>query len=196
MKTIIYAHPNASSFNHEILNRLSNHLSRNDEEYQIIDLYEDGFDPVLSAKDLATYSQGKTHDPLVKKYQRQILNSSELIFIFPIWWHNMPAMLKGFFDKVMLSGFAYDETAEWKGLLTNIERAVVITTSATTKDYLVNNCGDPIQNVFIKRTLVDVGLNPKETRWIHVGKVNQISADERQKFLNNFIKQYENKIKM
>ena len=191
MKTIIYTHPNASSFNHEILNTLSNYFSRNDAEFQVIDLYADKFDPILSAGELKVYSQGQTDDELVKKYQRRINNSDELLFIFPIWWHNMPAMLKGFFDRVMLSGFAYDESNGWKGLLTHIKRVTVVTTSTTTKEYLINNCGDPIQSVFINRTLADVGLNPANTTWIHFGQVNVTTDEARQKFLVDLITEYE-----
>ncbi|MDR4933083.1 NAD(P)H-dependent oxidoreductase [Companilactobacillus paralimentarius] len=191
MKTIIYTHPNTSSFNHEILNTLSNYFNRNDEEFEVINLYADNFNPVLSAKELKVYSQGRTSDELVRKYQRRINNSDELIFIFPIWWHNLPAMLKGFFDCVLLSGFAYDESDGWKGLLTQIKKVTVVTTSTTTKDYLVNNCGDPIQSVFIDRTLADIGLNPKNTTWIHFGQVNVTTDENRQKFLIDLIKEYE-----
>ncbi|APU70636.1 NAD(P)H dehydrogenase [Companilactobacillus crustorum] len=185
MKTIIYAHPFPGSFNHEILNRLSNSFSKNDEEFELIDLYSDGFDPILSKKDLATYSQGKIDDKLVKKYQRKIACSDELVFIFPIWWHNLPAMLKGFFDKTMLNGFAYDESNGWQGLLTYIKRATVITTSTVTKEHLENNCGNPIQNVFIDRTLVDLGIDQKTVHWIHFGKVNTTTDEDREQFLND-----------
>lgn len=191
MKTIIYTHPNAGSFNHEILNTLSNYFSRNDEEFEVIDLYGDNFNPILSAEELEDYSQGQTCDELVKKYQRRINNSDELIFIFPIWWHNMPAMLKGFLDRVMLSGFAYDESDGWKGLLTHIKRVTVVTTSTTTKDYLVEKCGDPIQSVFINRTLLDIGLNPDTATWIHFGQVNVVTDEMRQKFLIDLIEKYE-----
>lgn len=191
MKTIIYTHPNAGSFNHEVLNRLSNHFSRNDEEFQVIDLYAEKFDPVLSEADLALYSQGKSTDPMVKMYQRRIKNSDEVIFIFPIWWHNLPAMLKGFLDKVMLSNFAYDESSGWKGLLTNIKKVTVITTSTITKDYLVNQCGDPISGVFINRTLADIGLDPKHSNWIHFGQVNTTTDEKRNEFLDEVVKLYE-----
>jgi Putative NADPH-quinone reductase (modulator of drug activity B) len=100
-------------------------------------------------------------------------------------------MLKGFFDRVLLSGFAYDESDGWKGLLTQIKKVTVVTTSTTTKDYLVNNCGDPIQSVFIDRTLADIGLNPKNTTWIHFGQVNVTTDENRQKFLIDLIKEYE-----
>lgn len=67
----------------------------------IIDLHKDGFDPVMHKNDLVNWRKQIVIDHLVNSYQQRILNSDELIFIFPIWWESMPAMMKGFFDKVI-----------------------------------------------------------------------------------------------
>lgn len=122
MKTNIYAHPYAGSFNHAILTRLTEYFDAEKQAYQVIDLYQDDFDPRYSPEELRLFSRGETPYPLVKTHQQQIANSDELLFITPIWWHNLPAELKGFFDKVMLTGFAYTETPEWRGLLTYFKR--------------------------------------------------------------------------
>lgn len=193
MKTIIYTHPYAGSFNHEILNRLTNGFSKNDEEYEIIDPYADNFDPTFTEKELALYSEGKTDDELVRRYQRKIAVSNELIFIFPIWWQSMPAMLKGFFDKVMLKDFAYNEDHGWKGLLDYIKKVTVITTSTVSKQYLIDDCGDPVQGVFIDRTLADIGIDPKDVNWIHFGEATTTTEANREKFLNELPALYENK---
>lgn len=193
MKTIIYTHPYAGSFNHEILNRLTNDFSKNDEEYEIINPYADNFNPTLTEKELISYSEGKTDDELVRRYQRKISVSNELIFIFPIWWQSMPGMLKGFFDKVMLNNFAYNEDNGWKGLLTYIKKVTVITTSTVTKSYLENECGNPIQNIFIERTLADIGIDPKNVNWIHFGEVNVTTAEKREQFLDEIPELYAKK---
>ena len=63
--------------------------------------------------------------------------TDELIIIFPIWWFFMPAILKVFFDKVMLKDFAYKITEKGlQGLLTNIKKTTIITTSSTDKNLL------------------------------------------------------------
>jgi len=192
MKTIIYAHPYPGSFNHEILNRLSYSFSKYDDDFQIIDLYSDNFNPLLSKEDLLLHSQGKTCDELVRKYQRELKVSDELIFIFPIWWQNMPAILKGFFDKIMLNGFAYNEDNGWKGLLTNIKEVTIVTTSTVTKEYLETKCGDPIQKVMINRTLTDLGIEPANCNWIHFGEVNTTTDEVREKFLDDLPELYAN----
>lgn len=192
MKTIIYTHPYNGSFNHAILKTMTDHFDTKNEAYQVIDLYKDNFNPVLSPIELKKYSSGEVTDPLVSKYQKMIAKSDELIFIFPIWWHNLPAMLKGFLDKTMLSDFAYNEENGWTGLLTNIKKSTVITTSTITKDYLINRSGDPIQGVFINRTLADMGIDPQTNNWIHFGEVNLTTDKVRTEFLNNLPSKYEN----
>lgn len=192
MKTIIYTHPYNGSFNHAILETMTNYFDTKNEPYQVIDLYQDNFNPALSPIELKKYSSGEVTDPLVSKYQKIIMSSDELIFIFPIWWHNLPAMLKGFLDKTMLANFAYNEENGWTGLLNNIKKSTVITTSTITKDYLVNQSGNPIQGVFINRTLADMGIDPQTNNWIHFGEVNLTTDKVRADFLNELPKLYEN----
>ena len=55
-------------------------------------------------------TKGRPLDPSVQKYQQMIKESRRLIFIFPIWWADMPAIVKGFPDKVLLKQFAYVES--------------------------------------------------------------------------------------
>ncbi len=68
----------------------------------MLDLYHDQFNSVHSKEELQYFSEGKAVDPLVISYQQQLKKTSHLILIFPIWWYDLPAILKGFFDKVML----------------------------------------------------------------------------------------------
>lgn len=190
MKTIIYTHPYAGSFNHAILTRLTKYFDAKKQAYQVIDLYQDGFDPRYSPEELRLFSRGETPYQLVKTYEQLIANSDELIFITPIWWHNLPAELKGFFDKVMLTGFAYTETPEWRGLLTYIQKTTVITTATITKNYLRDESGDPIQGNLINRTFADIGIDPAKTNWIHFGQVNLTTDAVRKQFLADLPKLY------
>ncbi|WP_125583894.1 NAD(P)H-dependent oxidoreductase [Levilactobacillus cerevisiae] len=183
MKTIIYAHPYEGSLNHAILTRLTDYFTQTDQAYQVIDLYQDGFNPRFSKEELRLFSRGETPYQLVKHYQQMISHSTELIFITPIWWHQLPAELKGFFDKVMLKGFAYQEAPEWHGLLIYIQKATVITTATLTKSYLKSESGDPIQNNLINRVFTDIGIDPNRTNWIHLGEANTTTDAVRQQFL-------------
>ena len=76
------------------------------------------------------FNQGKALDPLVLCYQEILKTTSRLIFIFPVWWADMPAIVKGFEDKVFLKTLAYVPAATGlKSNLTHIKEALVISTS-------------------------------------------------------------------
>ncbi len=106
MKIIIYAHPeNKTSHNAMVLREVISNFKNLNKEFQVIDLYEDKFNPILSNDE---YNLKANPDPLVLKYQKMIKDSDEVVFIFPVWWNSAPAMLKGFFDRVITPGFAYN----------------------------------------------------------------------------------------
>ncbi|KXX70079.1 NAD(P)H-dependent oxidoreductase [Flammeovirga sp. SJP92] len=180
--TLVFAHPWHGSFNKAILDTAVSKLEKQGKEYQIIDLYKDNFDPVLREEDLALYSKGETTDPKVKEYQEILKKTEELVFIFPVWWYDLPAILKGFIDKVMLKDFSYIETKTGlKGLLTHIKKAKVISTSESPSWYLVLFGGNVIKKAFIKATLKGVGI--KDVQWINSSLTTSGSKDKKVNFL-------------
>ncbi|MCY7714922.1 NAD(P)H-dependent oxidoreductase [Bacillus altitudinis] len=186
MKTIVYAHPWDGSYNHAIMTSIIENLETKREPFQVIDLYKDGFNPVFTAEELKHFHKGETPYPLVKDYQEKLKQSTELVFIFPVWWWDLPAILKGFIDKVMLRGFAFTEdqhAGALKGLLTNIKKTTVISTSTTDKEYIESEAGNAIQSVFIDRTLADLGMKNESTKWIHFSRVNLTTDEKRKQFL-------------
>ena len=178
MKTIVFAHPWNGSFNKAILDKVVEKLGKTREKYTIIDLNKDKFNPVMTEEELSLYSQGKSIDPLVEKYQEILKNTDELILVFPIWWMSIPAILKGFFDKVMTKGFAYESTQTGIKGLFNIKTAKMITT-ATAPKFLLNITGFGI--TMKKANLGGVGI--KKTKWIHYSLRMQGKDEDRKKFL-------------
>ena len=132
---IVYAHPNPKSFNHAILETLSEELKKKKKEFKVRDLYKMGFNPVLSTKDLFEIQCGAVPQD-IKKEQNYINKADTIIFIFPIWWSAMPAMLKGYIDRVFSLKFAYDITEDGvTGLIQGKKVFMVSTTGASREDY-------------------------------------------------------------
>jgi NAD(P)H dehydrogenase (quinone) len=103
MDLIIFAHPdNKGSHNAAILNHVKGRLKMKGAEFEVIDLYADNFDPVFR---LTPEPESKM--ALVKKYQGLVAKADRLIFISPVWWYNVPSILKGFLEHVFYSSFAY-----------------------------------------------------------------------------------------
>ncbi len=181
--TIILSHPWHGSFNKAIMDSVVNQLEQAKKAYQVIDLNKVAFNPVLEEKDLALFSKGETTDPMVQKYQHMLMETDELVFIFPVWWFGIPAILKGFFDKVMLKDFAYIEgKTGLKGLLTHIKRTTVITTSELPTWNLILFSGNPIKGTFIRSTLRGIGL--KKVRWLNSGMTSSGKKITRTNFLH------------
>lgn len=176
--TIVIAHPWEGSYNRAILNEVTKNVS----DYYLIDLYQDGFDPVLSEQDLAIYNEGKSNDPLVAKYNKILDDTDRIIFIFPIWWYDMPAILKGFFDKVLLVNSAF--CADDKGLtaIRHIQETYVFTTSFATTDDLINKFGNPINGIWINATFEMVGFH--NAKWFNLGTIESSTEEERKAFLD------------
>jgi len=132
---IVYAHPSSKSFNHAILETISAELKKGKKELKVRDLYKTGFNPVLSTKDLSAIEKGAVPKD-IKKEQNYISKADTLIFIFPIWWSAMPAMLKGYIDRVFSLKFAYDITEDGViGLLKGKKVVLISTTGASKEDY-------------------------------------------------------------
>lgn len=156
---IINSHPYDGSFNAALRKRIKEELKLEGHEVNEIDLIEDGFNPVMEAEDLKLWGQGKTRDPLVEKYQKEINESDIMIFPFPIWWGTMPAVLKGFCDKVLLPGWAYTygEKGNMIGAL-NGKKAIVITTMQTPVNFFEEYFKNPVDGGFVKDTLQTCGI--------------------------------------
>jgi len=130
---ILYAHPNPKSFNHAICETVHAELNRSGATVSVRDLYSMNFNPVLSADDLAGMMQGQLQ-PEVKAEQEHISSADVIIVIYPLWWAGMPAILKGYIDRIFTEGFAYRIAGtDLEGLLKN-KRVLLITTTGAPKE--------------------------------------------------------------
>ena len=180
MIAIIFAHPWEGSFNKAILDAITVKLDHENREYRVIDLHKDNFDPVMSTADLALYSKGKSADPRVEEYQNILKSADEVIFLFPIWWGTMPAILKGFFDKVLLVNFSHNYENGWTPLL-KIKKTWVITTSESPTDKFRK----PIEVEFIQNNLEPVGIS--NGQWINCDHASKGSQEHRDHFISDVV---------
>lgn len=191
--TVIYSHPWEGSFNHAILKTVKESLIRNKHTFNIIDLNKEGFNPVFKVKELSLFKLGKYLDPKVGKYQKMILNSDHLIFIFPIWWGDVPAILRGFFDKVFLKKWAYDQTDAGflKGKLNFIKSSSLIMTMGAPKVYYHLSLKSSIRKNIAVRILKMCGI--KKSDLIAFCSIDKSTGLSRKKWLEE-IKNYISKL--
>lgn len=185
---IIDSHPYERSFNRQLTKNIVDVLNLK-HEVEVIDLTGDNFNPVMENSDLKVFSNGKAADERVYEYQNKIKEADILVFAFPIWWGSMPAILKGFTDKVFLKDFAYIYTESGlQGILN--KKAVVITTMETTNEIYNNVLNNPVQNQFINGTL---GMCHIQTeKYFQIDKINSGTDEYRTTQFNNIVEYFKN----
>ncbi len=123
----IIAHPNTASFNYAILDRVETGVRKAGHEVKRRDLYAPLFDPVLSADELGALQKGEVC-AAVRQEQALLEWAEALIFVYPLWWFDRPAVLKGWCDRVFTHGFAFSYGEQGVvGLLEHKKALVLIT---------------------------------------------------------------------
>jgi len=132
---MIYTHPNSKSFNYAIRERVLAALQEAKHEIKIKDLYAHPLKAGLDGEDFGQIMSGRFPRD-VQNEQSDILWAEGLIFIYPTWWFERPALLKGWIDRVFLKGFAYDFGAKGVvGLLKQKKALIFTTTGGSEEDY-------------------------------------------------------------
>lgn len=126
---IVYANTNKKGHSGEILNEITQDLKEKGVNYEIIDLYDMNFDPVLKFDEHYTMGN-KNITETNKKIQEKFMSYDKFIFIYPTWWNSVPAILKGFIDRVFVGGFAFKYEKGFPKPLLNGKAAIFTTTGA------------------------------------------------------------------
>ena len=193
MKTVIvFNHPYDGSYCNAILNSVTAGLLKNNHEVDLIHLDKENFNPVMTQEDLRAFVNRKPVDPKVIEYKERLGKADHLIFIFPIWWELMPAMTKGFIDKVIFPGVAYDYKSN--GFMTKklkkIQSVTLITTMNTHRFFYRLLFGNAIKRAFFTGTFWKLGY--KNRKWISLNMVKFVTEDKRKKWLLELEQRFSN----
>ena len=126
----LYCHPQATSFHAAIRARALAGLAAARHEVDLLDLYADRFDPVMWEAERRDYHDTSRNQARLTGYIARLRAADALIVQFPVWSFGMPAMLKGYFDRMMMPGVAFDlsNPSRAKPLLGNLRRIAGIAT--------------------------------------------------------------------
>lgn len=190
MKTlIVYDHPYAESYCHAILDSVRDGIVETGGWVDVIDLHADRFNPVMSEKDLLAFRNQTIVDDQAIDYAARLKNADHLIMIFPIWWELMPAMTKGFIDKVIFPGTTYQYTKSGLGmtsLLPALKSVTVITTMNTPQPVYRLRYGNALQKALLRGTFKKIGC--KRVKWISLNMVKFSSGTVRADWLKSLKK--------
>jgi putative NADPH-quinone reductase len=129
---VIYCHPRRASFTEAVRDVVLARLAAAGAEIRLRDLYAEGFDPVLSPGEHVGYEAEPENRAPVESHVTDLQWCDTLIFVYPTWWYGLPAMIKGWLDRVMLPGVAFlmpdAANANIRPGLTQVTRLGVFTT--------------------------------------------------------------------
>jgi NAD(P)H dehydrogenase (quinone) len=147
----IYCHPLPESFHAAIRAKALDALARGGHQVDLLDLYAENFNPVLSEDARRHYHDTSQNQTGLENYVERLKSAEAIILQFPTWCFGLPAMLKGFFDRMIMPGVAFDlsDPAHVKPMLLNIKRIVGIVTYGRPRYMALWMC-DPPRNI-VKR---------------------------------------------
>jgi NAD(P)H dehydrogenase (quinone) len=125
---VVLAHPLSHSLNAHLAVTTVAALQARGVEVDLLDLYASGFAPELTAGERAHHYDMPQPGADVLPLQARLAAADALVLVFPTWWFAMPAILKGWFDRVWSPGFAFEHGTPIKPLLTNLKTCLVVTT--------------------------------------------------------------------
>jgi putative NADPH-quinone reductase len=127
---VVHCHPLVTSYNHALYKAVVETLRANAHDVVATDLYREGFQPAMTERERETYMQEAYDGSAVAGYAETLKSVDGIILCFPHWWFSMPAMLKGWVDRVWGPGIAFDYDPKDKHLepaLGNIKLFGVVT---------------------------------------------------------------------
>ncbi len=124
----VFAHPCHKCFNRSVLDTLTDVARAKNHDLAVLDLYAEKFDPVLREGDFEAFNRGVTPAD-IKAMQDKVAAAQVVAFIHPLWWFAMPAILKGWIDRVFSYGFAYGHDSRGVKPLLAGKKAIVVNTA-------------------------------------------------------------------
>lgn len=200
---IVYANPEPASFTAALKDAACATLSAHGHIVTVSDLYAENFNPVAGRHDFTTVADaGKFHyqqeqlkasqeggfSAELAREQERVARAELFVFVYPLWWGGMPAILKGWFDRVLAYGFAYADGKRFdSGFFRGRHGVVALTTGGTPERFSEGGVYGPIENLLYphRRTMLEyLGLNVEPSFVAYASP--RVSQQQREKYLRDW----------
>lgn len=181
---VVYCHPSNESFVAAVRDRVVDTLTAGGAEVRLTDLYADDFEPAFSADERANHLEPGTH-PSIASYADDLQWCDTLVLVYPTWWSGQPAMLKGWMDRVWVSGVAWSLPEGANRLrpgLRNVRRLVAVTTHGSSK--FINMVEGESGKRTLTRSLRTMCHPLARTTWLAMYGIDNASDEQRRAFLD------------
>jgi putative NADPH-quinone reductase len=184
---VVVAHPCSDSFGHATARAACDGLRRGGHAVELIDLYADGFAPAMTLEERLAYDgPDNVLCPTVERYAGLVRAADTIVFVYPTWWSGLPAILKGWLDRVLVPGvgFVLDErTRKVRPGLSHVRRIVGISSYGAPRWYvkLVNDNG---RRTICRALRMSCGVRAR-TAWMALYALDTLATEERLRFLDS-----------
>jgi len=181
---VLLAHPNPDSFSHAIASRVVATLDGMGHDVVLRDLYAEGFRTAMTAEEHVAYQTDQpVLDPQVAEHVGELRRADTLVFVYPTWWSSVPAILKGWFERVMVPGvgFVFDERGKVRPGITGVRRIVGISTYGSPRWYVLA-MSDGGRRTIMRSLRLATGLRARTT-WLGLYAMDERTPEQRTAFL-------------
>lgn len=177
---LVVAHPDAASYAHASAEAALRGLRAAGHHVDVIDLYAAGVSAAMSAEEHAAYEGPQPIlDPVIAEHADLLRQAEALVVVYPTWWSALPAILKGWLDRVMVPGvaFVFDDRRLVRPGLKHIRQIVGITTYGSPRAYvrLVNDHG---RRILARTVRLNTGWKARVT-WLALHSIDTATAAQR-----------------
>ena len=190
---VIFAHPLGDSYAATLRDTVVAALEAGGHTVDLCNLYQEDFDPILSAQEWRDYENTSENTRAVSRQVERLRQAEGIIFVFPSWWYGMPAILKGYFDRVWLPGIAFEFGPQAiRPLLMSIRMFGVVTTTGAPEWFTRIYMGNPSRKVLM-RGLARLVVAPRAERfWLALYGMENATDAKRTAFIEQVRKRISN----
>ena len=181
---VVVAHPDQSSFTHAIATTATAALTRTGHQVTVLDLYAEEFRAAMSLDErFAYHSERPILDPMAERHAGIVKQAEALVFVYPTWWSTVPAILKGWLERVLVPGvgFVFDEHQHVRRGLTHVRRIVGISTYGSRWIY-VRALHDNGRRTLLRALRLNTAIFTRRS-WLALYKMDTRNAEQRAAFL-------------
>lgn len=187
---VVCAHPNADSFNHAVTAAAERGLAAGGHRATTLDLYALDFAAAMTPAEHRAYqgwaapADPPVLDPMVAEHAALVGQAQAIMFVYPTWWSQPPAILKGWLERVLVPGvsFTFDASGKVRPGMQHVQRIIGISTYGSPWTYvkLMNDGG---RRMITRALRMSCGIRTPTT-WLGLYSVDTAGAEERRAFLD------------
>jgi NAD(P)H dehydrogenase (quinone) len=181
---VVVAHPCTDSFTHATAEAAVCGLRSAGHHVEVLDLYAIGFRAAMSLEERLAYGTDEPlSDPMAEAHGRLVAQADALVFVYPTWWSGFPAILKGWFDRTLVAGvaFNFDDRGKPTPGLSHLRHLVGISTYGSPRLY-VKAINDNGRRMISRALRMSCGLRVRST-WRALYGIDTTTAEQRAAFL-------------